>query len=180
MNTMKKITLISCSTRPARKSHAVALALEKAISSHEHVDLVFFDLLEEKLPMFVDRIDRMDEPHPGLLKIANRLKESDQLILVSPEYNGTYTAALKSLVDSMNVSECFAGKEVGIVAVSGGIRGGIRAGMQMQMLMLNIMAKPLPNMLLVPQVTTHFDEDGKILSEQMQGMVDRFVATLLG
>jgi NAD(P)H-dependent FMN reductase len=177
---MKKITLISCSTRPARKSHSVALALQKAIGSHENVDLVSFDLLEENLPMFVDRIDRMEQPHPGLLKISNRLRESDTLVLVSPEYNGSYTAALKSLVDSMNVSECFAGKEAGIAAVSGGIRGGIRAGMQMQMLMLNIMAKPLPNMLLVPQVSTHFDEDGSILSEQMQGMVDRFASTITG
>lgn len=177
---MKKITLISCSTRPARKSHGVALALEKALSSHEKADLVFFDLLEENLPMFVDRIDRMEKPHSGLVKISKRLKESDTLVLVSPEYNGSYTAALKSLVDSMNVSECFAGKEVGIVAVSGGVRGGIRAGMQMQMLMLNIMAKPLPAMLLVPQVTSHFDEAGQILTEQMQGMVDKFVHTILG
>lgn len=177
---MKKITLISCSTRPARKSHGVALALEKALAGHDQVDLIFFDLLEENLPMFVDRIDRMDNPHPGLVAISKRLKESDTLVLVSPEYNGSYTAALKSLVDSMNVSECFAGKEVAIAAVSGGIRGGIRAGMHMQMLMLNIMAKPLPNMLLVPQVSSHFDKDGQILTELMQGMVDKFVATLIG
>jgi NAD(P)H-dependent FMN reductase len=176
---MAKITLISCSTRPARKSHAVALALTAALKTRSIKDFVLFDLLEEQIPMFVDRIDRMEDPSDSLLRISNRLKETDKLILVSPEYNGTYTAALKAVVDSMNVSECFAGKEVYIVAVSGGIRGGIRAGMQMQMLMLNIMAKPMPGMLLVPEVTKHFDSEGQILSEQMQGMVDRFVSSIL-
>jgi NAD(P)H-dependent FMN reductase len=174
---MKRIAIISCSTRPGRKSHGVALAIEHKLKGSGKVSADLIDLMDENIPMFTDRIDRMENPPAILIQVAERIKQSEAIILVSPEYNGSYTAALKSLVDSL-VPSSFSGKAIGICAVSGGIRGGIRAGMQMQQLMLALMANPIPQMLLVPNVAENFDQDGNILQESMKGMVDNFLANL--
>ena len=57
--------------------------------------------------------------------------EADAFILVSPEYNGSYSPAMKNLVDHFPKQHH---KPFGIATASPGPLGGIRASQQMQLL----------------------------------------------
>lgn len=122
---MTRIMIIIGSVRPGRiglpVSHWVRDRVEAA--GHE-VDLV--DLAELNLPF-------MDEPEhpakraytkPHTIAWSARVEQADAVVLVSPEYNHSYSPALKNALDYL--AHEWQGKPVGVVSY-GGASGGLRA-----------------------------------------------------
>jgi len=110
--------------------------------------------------------------------LHDKLSAADAMIFVTPEYNGSYSLALKNMVDYFGL-KVFEKKAIGVAAVSTGALGGIRAAVQLQQLILAIYAIPVPQMLLVPSVLTRFDEFGKLIDDLFAKNVDRFVNDFL-
>lgn len=167
------LTIISASTRIGRQSHRVALGLNNYFQSFDKLDVTVVDLLEYQLPMFEEVSVRHPSPTPAMQKLGTILNQTDAFLFVTPEYNGTYTPALKNMVDSYNKTE-FSRKAIGIVTVTTGGMGGIRAAMQMQQLIPALFAFTVPQMLLVPLVTQKFDEAGQLLDENFRKSLDAF------
>jgi len=117
--------IIVGSVRPGRVGKAVAEWARQHILEHSDLEVDFVDLAELALPF-------MDEPnHPQLRQYtkphtfawSERVDAADAFLLVSPEYNHSYSPALKNALD-------FLGKEwwrkpVGFVSY-GGASGGTR------------------------------------------------------
>jgi len=167
------ITILSSSTRIDRLSHRVALALEKAILERGHTARIL-DLATYKFPIMEEVLHRHPEPPAGLSDFSEAIRESDALIFLSPEYNGSYTSALKNAVDYLKENE-FARKAIGVVSVTSGPMGGMRGAISMQQLVLGVSGFALPQMLLVPQVSQKFDEQGNLLDPAFQSKTDFFL-----
>ncbi|MBK8965374.1 MAG: NAD(P)H-dependent oxidoreductase [Saprospiraceae bacterium] len=155
------ITILSASTRLNRQSHRVALALEKWINENSMHTAEVLDLAEYNFPVMEEVLHRHPNPPAGLVDFAERVRQSDAHLFVSPEYNGTYTSALKNAVDYLKEKE-FARKVIGVVTATTGMLGGIRAALSMQQLVLGIAGYAIPQMLTVPQVSQRFDEHGHL------------------
>ncbi len=167
------LTIVSASTRIGRQSHRVALGLEKYLRKYTNLRITIADLAEYQLPLFEEVIHRHPEPALAIVELGKILSRSDAFLLVTPEYNGTYTPALKNMVDTYNKTE-FAKKAIGIVTVTSGGLGGMRAAMQMQQLIPALFAFTAPHMLLVPHLAQKFDEDGNLLDENFLKSLDNF------
>ena len=167
------ITILSSSTRIDRLSHRVALALEKAIIERGHTARIL-DLATYKFPIMEEVLHRHPEPPAGLSDFSEAIRESDALIFLSPEYNGSYTSALKNAVDYLKENE-FDRKAIGVVSVTSGPMGGMRGAISMQQLVLGVSGFALPQMLLVPQVSQKFDEQGNLLDPAFQSKTDFFL-----
>jgi len=89
---------------------------------------------------------------PALQPLAKRMLNANAFILVSPEYNGSYTSALKNVFDHF---PRHSHKAFGIVTASTGSLGGIRASQQMQLLVSALFGIGSPYMLIAP----HIDKD---------------------
>jgi NAD(P)H-dependent FMN reductase len=114
---------------------------------------------------------------PGILKpLAERMLRANAFILVSPEYNGSYTAALKNLFDHFPKQ---AHKAFGIVTASTGALGGMRAAQQMQLLVNALFGIGSPYMLVTPHVDKRFDVEGNLLDTGFQKNIDVFVNEFL-
>jgi NAD(P)H-dependent FMN reductase len=121
---MTRIMIIIGSVRPGRVGLPVARWVhERVAAAGYEVDLV--DLVELALPF-------MDEPeHPGkraytkphTLAWSARVEQADAVVLVSPEYNHSYSPALKNALDFL--AHEWQGKPVGVVSY-GGASGGLR------------------------------------------------------
>lgn len=172
------ITIISGSTRLQRQSHRVALALENFIAARGLHTVEVLDLAAYHFPVFEEVLSKHPNPPDGLAEFAEKIRRSDAHIFVSPEYNGSYSSALKNAVDYLKEQE-FARKTIGIAAVSAGMLGGIRAALQMQQLVLGVGGFPIPQMLNVPQVHLKFDEEGNLtepaFEKNMAVFLDRFL-----
>jgi len=172
------LTIVSASTRIGRQSHRVAVGLEKFLQSADNVTVTLADLAEYQIPMFEEVTPKHPQPTPAMLELGKILNQSDAFLFVTPEYNGTYTPALKNMVDSYNKTE-FSKKAIGIVTVTAGGMGGMRAAMQMQQLIPALFAFAAPHMLLVPHLTQKFDEDGNLTDENFRKNLDNFTKEFL-
>lgn len=169
------ISILSASTRINRQSHRVALALEKFIAASGVHSTEILDLAAYQFPLIEEVLHRHPNPPDGLESFAAKIRRSDAYIFVSPEYNGSYTAALKNAVDYLKDQE-FAKKVVGIASVTTGANGGVRAALAMQQLVLAIGGYPIPQMLLTGQVNQRFDETGNLLDPLFEKSLNNFTA----
>lgn len=168
------ITILSASTRLNRQSHRVALGLERAIHAEGKHTAEILDLAEYNFPMLEEVLHRHPNPPAGLAEFAAKIRRSDAHIFVSPEYNGSYTAALKNAVDYLKEGE-FSKKVIGIASVSAGMMGGMRAALAMQQLVLAISAYPIPQMLTVGNLQQRFDEEGLLLDPVFDKNIQNFL-----
>jgi NAD(P)H-dependent FMN reductase len=98
--------------------------------------------------------------------------EADAFILVTPEYNGSYSPAMKNMLDHFPKQHH---KAFGIVTASPGAMGGMRAAMQLQQLVFAFFGIGSPYMLVVPGVDKKFDIEGNLLDEGFKKSVDLFL-----
>jgi NAD(P)H-dependent FMN reductase len=169
-----RISIISASTRLTRMSHRVALALRQHIAQKTSHLAEVIDLAEYQFPIMEEVLHRHPNPPEGLAEFAERVRASDAFVFVSPEYNGSYTSALKNAVDYLKEGE-FAGKVIGVASVTTGALGGMRAAMNMQELVLGVSGFPLPQMLTVGNVAQRFDENGALTDPAYEKNMDVFV-----
>ncbi len=172
-----KIVIMSGSVRKGRKSHQVALELQKRLkASQQQVRVI--DLAVARLPVLEEeRFSKHPSPTAAMVDIHNQLNEADAIIFLSPEYHGSYTGALKNAIDYY-WSE-FQKKPIGVVATSAGGFGGINTSTQLQQLVLSMGAYPMPLKLLVPNVQLAFDEHGNLKDELIAKNIDKYVAEFI-
>jgi NAD(P)H-dependent FMN reductase len=122
---MMKIAVVTGSTRPGRKSAAVAAwvlqhANQRGDASFELLDIADFDLplLDEPVP---PSMQQYTQPHTRAWSEA--VASYDGYVFVTPEYNHSLPAALKNALDFL-LHE-WADKAAGIVSY--GAVGGVRA-----------------------------------------------------
>jgi azobenzene reductase len=170
-----KIAIISGSVRKGRKSHQVAIELQKRFIQSGYLQTVLIDLAGAPLPVLEEeRYNMHPAPTPAMIDIHHKLNDADAIIFLSPEYHGGYTGALKNAVDYY-WSE-FQKKPIGVVATSSGRFGGINTSTQLQQLVLALGAYPMPLKLLVPTVQLVFDDQGVIKDELISKNIDKYIA----
>jgi NAD(P)H-dependent FMN reductase len=101
---------------------------------------------------------------------------ADAFILVSPEYNGSYSPAMKNLLDHFPKQHH---KPFGIVTASPGPLGGIRASQQIQLLINALFGIASPYMLIVGGVDKKFDANGNLLDPAFQNNIHNFITEYL-
>lgn len=170
------VGVVSASTRPGRLSHHVALHLVAKLKARK-IESELIDLMTGNPPNYQQSVTQDGTP-ASLTDLGSQVDRSKGLIWVSPEYNGSYTGALKNLID-MCPKSYFNDKAIGISSVSSGGIGGMRGALKMQHLALATFAIPSPAMLLVGQVQTKFDKEGTLLDEDYSDKVASFLDSYL-
>lgn len=174
---LKKIGVIYGAVRKGRKSIRAARALVQALENREGVEVHLFDIRDYGLGVMESRLKDMSDPPPLLVEISEKIKSMDGLVFMTPEYNNSYSGAMKNFVDYFTFE--WAKKPIGISCVSSGKMGGVRAAGHLQMLILGINALPMPYQWLVPLVEQNLDDQGNIQQEALEKSLERFVSELL-
>lgn len=167
-----KYAIILGSIRIGRQSHRIAYYLEQKIRS-KGIDIDMIDLAEHPLPMMEEDNGRLRGPADDVSIIGAQLKEADAVILVSPEYHGSFSGVLKNALDFYWAE--FKKKPIGVVTTGSGRMGGINASSQMQHVVLSLGAFPLPTKLLIPEIQHAFNEQNEPLREDIIRNTERFL-----
>ncbi|HET9824664.1 MAG TPA: NAD(P)H-dependent oxidoreductase [Chitinophagaceae bacterium] len=171
-----RIEIISGSPRPNSVTHRVSLHLQNLLQKTTGHEVGVIDLKDWNLPALQSVFVSIDHA-PGEFKpLAERMFTADAFILVSPEYNGSYSPAMKNLLDHFPKQHH---KPFGIVTASPGPLGGIRASQQMQLLINALFGIASPYMLIVGGVDKRFDQDGKLLDPTFQNNIHNFITEYL-
>lgn len=170
------IEIISGSPRKDSVTFRVALFLKNHLEQHSHHTVNIIDVREWNLPLLENVFTSVEATPDAYKPLSERIFAADAFILVSPEYNGSYTPAMKNLLDHYPKQSH---KAFGIVTASPGAMGGMRATQQMQLLVGALFGIFSPYMLVIPGVDKKFDEAGQLIDPNFQKQVDVFVKELL-
>ncbi len=69
--------------------------------------------------------EQYQTPPESILNLAQKIKTSEGLIFIIPEYNGGVPGALKYFIDHLPVKGLFQEKPVCLIGLSEGLRGGL-------------------------------------------------------
>jgi NAD(P)H-dependent FMN reductase len=173
-----KLLVIVGSTRPGRVGRPVADWMTEQATQHGGFEVELADLGEIDLPLF-------DEPvHPAKAQYEHqhtkdwsaKVDSADAFVLVMPEYNHSYNAALKNAIDYLNREWAY--KPVGLVSY-GGVSGGLRAVQALKPVLAALRMTPVTEAVTVPMVSTMI-EDGAfqptdIVAASAKSMLDELV-----
>lgn len=155
---MRHISIISSSVREGRKSHNVSLYFENYLNENKLATTEIIDLKAFNFPIFEGTLKTLINPAENVLEFADRIKSSDGIIIVTPEYNGGYPASLKNAIDLLY--DEWKHKPIGIVTASSGPFAGSQALVSLQFTLWKMKAWTIPAMFSVPAVDKAFDENG--------------------
>ena len=163
---MPRLSIIIGSTRPGRAGLPIADWFADRARAHGGFGIDVVDLAELNLPM-------LDEPnHPRLRQYTHqhtkdwsaRVAGSDAFVIVTPEYNHGYSAAVKNAIDYLHHEWHY--KPVGFVSY-GGVAAGTRAMQQLKQVVTAQRMLPLTDAVNIPFHTQFLDDDGRVQANEV-------------
>ena len=169
-----KIEIISGSPRTNSVTKRVALNLQQKMNENKDVEAGIIDMAEwTNLPPMTSVFTSVENTPEEFRQLSKRIFEADGFILVTPEYNGSYSPSMKNLLDHFPKQHH---KAFGIVTASPGALGGVRASQQLLVLVPALFGIASPYLLVVPQVEKKFAEDGTLLDEKFSHAIHNFTS----
>ncbi|WP_332743124.1 NADPH-dependent FMN reductase [Hydrogenophaga sp.] len=149
-----------------------------------HIELADFDL-----PIYNADLEARGTP-AAAVKLKELFHAHPAWIIVSPEYNGSYTALLKNTIDWVsspikgdplwsNGTKPFTGKVVGLLSASPGALGGLRSLSHLTPLLLNLECWVAPRQFALSRAGEAFDPDGQLATEAARNAVHGVVDQVL-
>jgi NAD(P)H-dependent FMN reductase len=123
----------------------------------ENFPLVEIDIVD---PLALGLPPHHDPDHPAVAALCERLSLADAFILVTPEYNHSFTASLKAVIDL--VYEPWHAKPVAFVCY-GGISGGLRAVEQLRLVFSELHAVTIRETVSFANPWSRFGDDGALV-----------------
>ena len=168
-----KIEILAGSPRINSMTRRVALYIKNWLSQNSDHDVDIIDMKDWSIPPVQSVWSSIDKAPVEFQPLAKRVFEADAFILVTPEYNGSYSPAMKNLLDHFPKQHH---KPFGIATASPGAMGGMRASQQLLLLVPALFGVASPYLLVVPAVDKKFSPDGDLLDESFQSSVHNFIS----
>ena len=166
------IEIVSGSPRQNSITHRVALYLQQLLKERTDHEIGIIEVRSYPLPLLQKVFTSPAEAPQEFRELAERMFAAQAFIIVTPEYNGSYSPAMQNMFDHFPKQHH---KVFGLVTASPGALGGMRAAMQLQQFTLALFGIPSPYMLVTPQVDKKFDAEGNLLDPGFQKSIDTFV-----
>ncbi|MGY8959331.1 MAG: NADPH-dependent FMN reductase [Alphaproteobacteria bacterium] len=131
-------------------------------------------LADIPLPIYDGDIESEQGMPANGRKLKDLFLSHDGLLIASPEYNGSLTAALKNALDWASPPEtgearlaCYQGKVAGLVATGGGF-GGARSLLHLRQILAGMGALVIPSQLTIANGAQAFDENGTLKDDRQR------------
>lgn len=148
-----KLVVIVASTREGRFAPVVADWFATQAKEHDGLEVDLLDLADVTLPT-----ELAATPPPGMTAVTERLEAADAFAVVTPEYNHSFPASVKALIDWHY--HPWRAKPVGFVSY-GGISGGLRAVEHLRQVFAELHAVTVRDTVSFHGARDQFDEAGQ-------------------
>ncbi|MDX3569408.1 NAD(P)H-dependent oxidoreductase [Streptomyces sp. ID05-47C] len=154
-----RVAVIVGSVREGRQGRAVTDWFLGAAAGHDDLSFDVVDLADLDLPLVMPGWGGAPAPETvaALAGVSPRLAAADAFVVVTPEYNHSFPAALKNFVDWHHPE--WQAKPVGFVSY-GGLAGGIRAVEQLRLVFAELHATTVRDSVSLHGPWSGLGEDG--------------------
>ncbi|MGI9401152.1 MAG: NADPH-dependent FMN reductase [Rhizobiaceae bacterium] len=180
---MKKprILVFAGSIRAASHNARFAGTLTKALVFKE-AEVTHISLRDYPMPLYNGDDEYENGPPDNAVKLARLFHSHDAVVIVSPEYNASFTPLLKNTIDWISrVKQDDKGdlnpyrhKVFAIASASPGKFAGMRSLIHLRATLVSTGALVLSEQVSVGGAGSAFDENDELLDERTRTMVDSF------
>jgi NAD(P)H-dependent FMN reductase len=157
-----RLAVINSSVRDGRFGPTVANWITSLAKEREDLHVDPIDLADHELPHALSH-NPGEDVAAELAKVSPRLAESDAFIVVTPEYNHSFPASLKSLIDWHHTQ--WQAKPIGFVSY-GGLSGGLRSVEQLRPVFAELHAVTVRDVVSFHNCWELFDKTGALKEPQ--------------
>lgn len=155
------------------------LATRAAVGSREAgAQVTLLDLAAYPLPVYDGDLEASGGLPDNAIKLKDLFLDHDALLISSPEYNSSLSAALKNTIDWVSRPRpaepplaCFDNKVAGLLAASPGALGGLRGLVHLRSMLSNIKVHVIPDQLAIAKAHEAFAPDGSLKDAQQDEAV---------
>ncbi|MFA9461775.1 NADPH-dependent FMN reductase [Thiohalorhabdus sp. Cl-TMA] len=115
-------------------------------------------------------------PVEAFRPVVERVGAAEGVILVTPEYHGSYSAVVKLVLDNLGYPSVLRGKPVGVVALGAARFAGTRAADALLSVLAHIRARPFGRYLFFPAIQEQLSEAGDLHNPELQAEVADYIA----
>ncbi|MDV6011607.1 NAD(P)H-dependent oxidoreductase [Haloechinothrix sp. LS1_15] len=151
-----RLAIIIGSTRNGRFGPTAARWFAERAAERSDFTVDVIDLAEANLPERL--IDDGDPVPEAVTALAPRLAAADAFVVVTPEYNHSFPASLKTAIDWY--FDEWSAKPVAFVSY-GGISGGLRAVEALRLVFAEVHATTIRETVSFPNFPDAFDAEGR-------------------
>ena len=161
----------------------VRIAASAARDAGAEVSLIY--LKDYPLPLFDEDLEAGQGMPENGARLRKLVADHDGLLIASPEYNSSVTAALKNVIDWVSrpapgepPQAVFRGKVAALMSASPGALGGLRGLVHLRSILGSIGVIVLPDQVAVARAHEAFQRDGSLTAPTQQAGIEGLGTTL--
>lgn len=186
MATPKILALAGSLRKDSFNKKLIRIAADHARAAGAEVTLI--DLADYRMPIYDGDFEAAEGLPENARRFREALKSHHGLLIASPEYNSSISAALKNAIDWASRPDpqipgepslvAFAGKTAAIMSASPGALGGLRGLVHLRAILSNIDVLVIPNQIAINSAHEAFNPDGSLKDPKKQEQL-KTIATKL-
>jgi FMN reductase len=102
------------------------------------------------------------------------------VILVTPEYHGSFSSVMKLVIENLGFPSALAGKPVALLGVAAGAIGAIKSLEHLRGVVSHVGGIALPLPVSIANVQKVFDREGHVLDPMAEKIVRQVATNLMG
>jgi chromate reductase len=174
---MKTITIISGTNRIGSNTLKVAKLAEARLKSHG-VNVLLVDLSLLPAGLFVP--EHYGNAPASFAPFQEKILKTDGILVITPEYNGSFPGVLKYFIDLLKFPESFHKMPAAFIGVSAGQFGAIRSIEQLVEIFMYREANIFGRRCLLPAVHNKLAADGTYITDdfvrtKFEELLDGFI-----
>jgi len=169
-----KIVVINGSVRPNNYTAMASAYVVDELNKNPRVSVEVVHPAEFNLPF-----PGIDPDAPGTRKLQQLVREATGVVLVTPEYHGSFSSVMKLVIENLGFPSALAGKPVALLGVAAGAIGAIKSLEHLRGVVSHIGALALPLPVSIANVQKVIDAEGRIVDPEIEKIVRRTGTNLL-
>jgi len=167
------VVVINGSMRPNNYTGMASALVVDELKKDPKIKVSVVNPAEWKLPF-----PGTDGASDSTKKLQDLVKSATAVVLVTPEYHGSFSSVMKLVIENLGFPSVLSGKPVALLGVAAGMIGAIKSLEQLRSVASHIGAIVLPLPISVPNVQKVFNMQGQVQDPQVEKAI-RAVATNL-
>lgn len=167
------IVLLIATNRPGSNTGKVAAQVAEIYAAKGHAPKVV-DL--HQLPPEIFAPSSYGEKPASFAPFQEAMSQAGGIVIVTPEYNGSFPGVFKYFIDMLKFPETFKGKPFTFVGLSAGMGGALRPVEQFSTLINYLGGVVYPAKVNIPGINGELDEKGRLKSADLVARLEKQAA----
>lgn len=181
---MTKVLVFAGSTRAGSYHRKLAREAAEALEKRG-LAVTLADLADFPMPLYDGDLEAAEGAPVNARRFKKLAREHDAWVLASPEYNGSFPAPMKNVIDWISRPEAgegpgvtFGGKTAALLSTSPGPGGGGRGLRHLRELLEMVGVRVIPEQVTIPRATQAFDAAGRLVRVEDRQAVESLATKL--